>query len=236
MVRKPGLLDSGAAAVLRRFLFAVVVIAVVGCSNTLDRGMAGEKIKTSSQFGEAPELWVNVGRIGLSCEPLPPANDTELTVARMAGYVTVKPDGKNFWQVSLTDRGKALPEAKKLESDTPDTKGGCSLQLLSIPLATREFVDVTGITNSSDNQAQVDFLFKWKPTELGTALTEKGDIYTKLTGDQQFSLNTIIRGRSAMFWNAAPLRLPITDMDVSFGDTGRARFEKYDDGWRLMAP
>jgi hypothetical protein len=67
-------------------------------------------------------------------------------------------------------------------------------------------------------------------------LTEKGDIYTKLTGDQQSSLNTIIRGRSAMFWSAAPLRLPITDMDVSFGDTGRARFEKYDDGWRLMAP
>jgi hypothetical protein len=221
---------------MRYTVSAVLLLAAcVGCSNTLNRGFAGEQIKTNTYLEEPPELWVDVGRIGLSCEPLPPANNIELTIAKMAGIVTVKPDGKNFWQVSLTDKGRALPEAKKLESDPPDTKGGCSSQQLTIPLATREFVDVTGITGS-ENEAQVDFRYKWKPTELGSALNENGAIYTKLTADQQSSIRNMIHGRSTLFWAAAPLELPITEMDQNFGVASKARFQKYDDGWRLITP
>lgn len=219
---------------MRRILVAVLLV-FVGCSNTLDRDRAAETIKNSTHFEEAPELWVDVGRIGPSCEPLSPSDNVEVTVAKLAGYITVKQDGRNFWQITLTDKGRALPEAKKMESDPPETKDGCSTHLLTLPLATREFGEVTGITGS-DRQEQVEFRYKWKPTELGSALTENGTIYTKLSPEQQDSLNTIIQKRSVIFWQGAPLELPITDIAVNFGVSGSARFQKYDDGWRLMTP
>ena len=219
---------------MRRTLVAVLLV-FVGCSNTLDRDRAAEKITSSPQFQEAPELWVDVGRIGPTCEPSLPSDNAELIVAKMAGYVTVTQHGRNFWQISLTDKGRALPEAKKMEADPPETKDGCSFQLLALPLATREFGEVTGVTGS-DREVQVEFRYKWKPTELGSALTDNGSIYTKLSGDQQDSLNRIIQKRSVLFWQGAPLELPITDVAVTVGVNGSARFQKYDDGWRLMAP
>jgi hypothetical protein len=219
---------------MRRTLVAVLLV-FVGCSNALNRDVAAEIIKSSTQFQESPELWVNVGRVGPSCESLSPSDNVEVTVAKLAGYVTVKQDGRNFWQIRLTDKGRALPEAKKMESDPPDTKDGCSTQLLTLPLATRELGEVTGVTGS-DREAQVEFRYKWKPTELGSALIDNGSVYTKLSSDQQDSLKTIIQKRSANLWKGAPLELPITDVAVSVGVNGSARFQKYDDGWRLMTP
>jgi len=215
--------------------FLLAVICCVGCSSSLDRDFAGEKIKSSVYFNEAPELWIDVGRIGPSCFALPSKYNAELAVAEAAGYVTEKPDGKDFWQVALTDKGRALPEAKKLDADTPETKGGCNYRVFSMSLGNREFVEVTGIT-SSENIAQVDFLFKWKPSELGSTLTEQGSVYSKLNEDQRSSLTTKIRGRSSILWSAAPLRLPFTDIDLNFGVPSKARFQKYDDGWRMMTP
>lgn len=219
---------------MRRVLLAGLLV-FVGCSNALNRDVSAKIIKSSTQFQESPELWLDVGRVGPSCEPLPPSDNVEVTVAKLASYVTVKQDGRNFWQVSLTDKGRALPEAKKMESDPPETKDGCSTQLLTLPLATREFGDVTGITGS-DREAQVEFRYKWKPTELGSALTDNGSIYTKLSIEQQDSLDRIINKKSINLWQGAPLQLPFTDVSTTVGVNGSARLQKFDDGWRLMAP
>lgn len=97
----------------------------------------------------------------------------------------------------------------------------------TLPLAQREFVEVTGITNQGETQATVEFKWRWKPNEIGRALDSSTGEFKSLPVELQQLLTgeKIPEGEmQSRDWR----------MDWKAEKQGRALFQKYDDGWRLI--
>src|ERR1051325_2305093 len=173
----------------RVLLFAVGVIAI-GCSkNTLDRKTATAKMNEtfSSQRERIP---VRIGRIGIHCETrtengmteeleLDPKFDTALTIAHLASYVDVVPDGEGFWKTNLTEAGRAFLEAYHVTPEQPPSSSHCGYKFYARPLATTHVLEVTGII-PGEKTAQVEFTWTWSLTDLGRGLSSEGKIYRGL--------------------------------------------------------
>jgi hypothetical protein len=115
-------------------------------------------------------------------EDLTPEKHVEIVIAGLAGYLTVTPDGPDFWRLTLTDKGKAA--ASKMEhfrlADDHNTLNSCDYRTFMFPVAAMEILKVTGISGEQDAR-MVDFEWRWKPTEFGEMLRESGSIYQKLS-------------------------------------------------------
>lgn len=92
-----------------------------------------------------------------------------------------------------------------------------------LPIGRKEFVAVSGIANQGDAQAIADFTYKWKPNELGRALDERTEEFKKLPEE--------VRARLAQ---KKGLLHASDSIDWSGERQGKAIFQKYDDGWRLI--
>jgi len=110
------------------------------------------------------------------------------------------------------DKGKALWKAYKL----PETDE-------FLPLAKKQIIEITGITKQGETQAAADFTYKWIPNELGKTLDPKTEEFKRLPEAIQKDLTG--KGKES-------------DMDKSIDWSGERRgkalFQKYDDGWRLV--
>lgn len=93
----------------------------------------------------------------------------------------------------------------------------------SIPLSRKEIVNITGITSLVENQAQADFTWKWDMNKMALALQQGTDEFKALPIDIQKGLLGQTEGN----------RKPQTE-DWSGERQGKALFQRYDDGWRLM--
>lgn len=235
-----------------RKLFALILpvagllTLMPGCSNTksetrLDRDTAGHEI--SSRFeGEDSELLVEVGKVGLHCAdqnrdgtkmelPIDPQHQVSHIVAQKAGYISVTREGKGFWAVALTDKGKAALE-KQPKDDLPDytkkddrnTLNGCDFRQVAFKIARPALVRVMGVT-VDEKAPKADFLYKWQTTELGDALRSDGSVFTQLDPLQKAELVT------AEF--ALIYRVPVPVPAAGETESGAVTFEHYDDGWRI---
>lgn len=227
-----------------KFLVAGMLAVTLGCSKAkpmLDRETAAHEI--SSRFeGEDNELLVDVGKVGLHCAslnrdgtkmalPVDPEHLTSDVVAQKAGYVTVTRAGKGFWNVILTDKGKAALDRQPKDSlpdytnrDDRNTLNGCDFHEVPFKIARPALVRVTGVT-TDEQAARADFDFKWQTTELGDALRVNGNVYTQLDPLQQAELMT------AVFTLTYRVSIPVPPADDT--QTGSARFQLHDDGWRI---
>jgi hypothetical protein len=221
----------------------VAVALVAGCSGgSLDRKSAAKAIQ--ERFNdEISGIIVNLGRVGPKCfsgypkgEETPidltPDKDLETPLAILAGYVTVRPDGQDYWRVDLTEKGKAAPNMDRLKlGDDHNTANGCDHRSTMFAIASMEVVQVTGITTDKEKGSGVaEFQWRWKPTELGEMLRENGSVYQKLTLEQRKRLKIIVFN---------PTDLTRVDIPVPPNDAihnAVLPFKKYDDGWRLQAP
>jgi hypothetical protein len=157
----------------------------------------------------------------------------DVTVAIEAGYLAAKPDGQDYWQLTLTDKGKAAPNMEGLEGlkalrsqNYHNTLNGCDFQPFTFAVASKEVVKINGISSDKDASV-VEFDWKWAPTELGRALRADGEVYRKLTPEQRthpFPHNPV---------DAVFVHIPVPPEDEV--NHGMAPFRKYDDGWRLQA-
>lgn len=93
----------------------------------------------------------------------------------------------------------------------------------SIPLARKEFVNITGITSLGQNGAQADFTWKWNANKVGLALQENTDEFKALP--EQI--------RKGLLGQAPGNRMSLVE-NWSGERKGRAAFQRYDDGWRLV--
>ena len=116
----------------------VMVALVAGCSRgSLDRKSAAKAIQ--GRFNDdISGILLNVGRVGSKCfntgypkgeqitVDLTPDKNLGTAVATLAGYVTVKTDGQDYWRVDLTEKGKAAPNMDRLKfGDDHNTLNGC---------------------------------------------------------------------------------------------------------------
>lgn len=93
----------------------------------------------------------------------------------------------------------------------------------SLPLARKELVNITGITSLAENQAQVDFTWKWNPNKTALALQENTDEFKALPLEIQKGLLGQTEGN----------RKPQTE-NWEGERKAKALFQRYDDGWRLI--
>lgn len=117
----------------------------------------------------------------------------------------------------LTDKAKALWSDLKLPpSDN------------SIPLARREFVEVTGIVKSGEDAAQAQFAWKYLPNETARYFDPATTEFKSLPDE----LRQRMLGRQPpTVLNRSP-----QDRTIRFAPaprSGQAVFRRYDDGWRL---
>jgi hypothetical protein len=170
---------------------------------------------------EPKVIYVKVGRVGAHCAEIIGGNDIELDlnpqqnidtiVAVKAGYLTFVPDGKDFWDVTLTDKGKA---AIRLDSRVAlyghQTLKGCDYQQADFIVARGALVKTTA-TKDDNNSPEIEYSWKWEPTELGRALTQTGEIYSKLNSKQREDLRRSLADSEM----SPPMSVPVDSIIVN---------------------
>ncbi len=229
------------------FTLVVTFMALIlstGCSSgSLDRTSAKKAIQ--ARFNDdISGIILHIGRVGPKCfntgypkgEQIPvdltPDKSLETAVAILAGYVTVRPDGQDYWRVDLTEKGKAAPKMDRLKlGDDHNMANGCDHRTTAFSVASMEVVQVTGISSDQEKGADVrmaEFEWRWKATDLGEMLRENGSVYSKLTPEQRDKLIAVNPTDGGI------LKVPVPpENDIR---QAMLPFKKYDDGWRLQAP
>lgn len=113
----------------------------------------------------------------------------------------------------LTDKGRKIWEDMNL----PVTES-------MLPLARPVFLEVTGITKKGETNQLVEFKWKWEASEIGKSLDQTTEEFKRLPEDLKKNLTE-------------PYIYSAQDGLKSWGGerTGKAMFQKYDDGWRLVS-
>lgn len=107
----------------------------------------------------------------------------------------------------LTESGKGMASDERENQGTP-----------SVIIARRELIEVTGITKAGDRTAQAEYTWKEAPTAAGRAFV--------LGGSEHEGLPAALR-------QALHERNQTKDFDKV--RRGRAVFQLYDNGWRLLS-
>jgi hypothetical protein len=229
---------NGRASFMRSAWLLVILGLLLGCTKgTLDRETAAEKINTHFSVAQRYLIFY-VGRIGSHCSymevggrkdeiDMNPAESIATVVAMKAGYVTVTPDGNGYWKVDLTDKGRAFMTAQHQKLYSHQVQMGCDFEQARFAIAKASVVRVTGVTTGEDSRL-VGYQWKWAPTELGIALRENGDLYSKLAPDERVYLR-----ENANFLGFSGPDLPIPVPPEGTTSLATAKFNHYDDGWRL---
>ncbi|HEY2913174.1 MAG TPA: hypothetical protein VGK21_07430, partial [Candidatus Angelobacter sp.] len=156
---------------------------------------------------------------------LTPEADFSMVFAQLADYVTVTPDGDGYWKSAFTDKGQKAATASGHKPLSNPALNGCDYQTFVLELASADLVRVTAI-NPDKETTQIDYIWKWKTTELGRDLREDGKLYAMLTPPQRETLKKNIRG------GFQKVSLPVPQED--FTQKGSIWARKDPDGWHIQ--
>lgn len=94
----------------------------------------------------------------------------------------------------------------------------------SVPIAEKQLVEVTGVTKQGDAVLLVEYKWKWKPNRVGEALDSSTKEFNRLPEKTRNDL-------------MAPEGLKTKNQTLSWSgeQEATAKFQKYDDGWRLVS-
>jgi hypothetical protein len=114
---------------------------------------------------------------------------------------------------TITDKAKEIWEEAKLPVNET-----------AVPVAFKEFIEVTGLTKQNENTVLADFSYKWSPNEVGKSLDSLTEEFRRLPEKVRQDL-------------IAPGGLKNRNQTLSWEGNrdGKATFQKYDDGWRLIS-
>jgi hypothetical protein len=166
-----------------RTLGCVSVLAVIACScssRTLDRAQAGPLIANLQRFKTTAFFSIQIESPFLR-ETIPLSCMTQAEVERHPVNVQIVKLGWVRYEsrltsigyhkeadcpvMVLTDAGKAASAAWQ-SRPAPLEKG----TVWTIPIGDRPLSEVTGLTDAPDGSKTVEFVWKWKPNQLGDTL------------------------------------------------------------------
>lgn len=137
--------------------------------------------------------------------------DPHYRLLEKAGILKVKPGKGQAKLIDLTPDGQkklaAFPEFKT-------SKEADGTLLYSVPLATKELVQVVKVTKISPSRSQVEFTWKWKPNEMGNVFDASGNL---MKAFNTWDRGTLIQKYGADFYNADPQRMTVTLVKGSKG-------------------
>ena len=226
---------------MKSFVLLFTLLMLAGCSRQmLDDNTASSSIERKLN-GKMQEFGVQIGRVGSHCSSsdvggnsiefdMNPDKDIEKVVAQKAGYITIAPDGKDYWKVALTSQGQAFIDSEHKQLYSREAQKGCDFMTAQLPVARPVLVKIKQITGD-DRSAEATYLWKWTLTDLGAKLRDSGSVYTGLNAQQRKDLSEHLS--DAMF--GFPISLPLpSEQDMNKEYEAKAQFKKSDDGWRLQ--
>lgn len=214
------------------WLLLLCLLTACSGSKMLDNTTAEETIK--KLLDKQYYIYSQIGRIGTDCGTktvegsefnVGSKPDASEISAMAAGYITVEPDGPNFRKVTLTQQGRA---AANREPYGENVQKGCDYKQTEFPVATRELVQIEGIT-ADENNSEVEYLWRWKVTKLGEALRQDGAAYKALTPEQRSYMERL--GISTI-GSLGSFPLPIPPEGTVLRSA--VKFKRYTDGWRMQ--
>lgn len=225
-------------------LGVIIVICSAACgSNKLSRSSAAELIGSSEAFRKPvtisllPEYRQSLTLIGEGSRDRPKEefalrrfleSHPDLAALNHLGLVEFKVTGIQYPDSAsspvtvtsaLTDKGRSASSQWQQSGDG-----------WMIPVANRELVEVTGMTGGEgeSKQAQVEYTWKWQPTEAGASFDVSGQAYQSLPATVRQNLG----GASfSDMLRSAGQNIPF---DSSKTQKGAATLRLYDDGWRVV--
>jgi hypothetical protein len=239
---------------LRVFIFSVVFILIISfisaCSSgDLSRSQAQKMITESNDFRQPAVLELVQGNIVIgrnkgavesksATEP-----ESEAVQRRIASHYALNP------QMAVADYFGLIDARLKRTNDIPDpvtvatsnwyfderymiTEKGKQMwqeanlpaNETAVPIASRQFIEITGLASQSENIIQAEFTWKWVPNEIGKSLDAASEEFRKLPEKIKQDL-------------IAPGGLKSRNQTISSWEgvkQGKAAFQKYDSGWRLV--
>jgi len=212
-----------------RFVAAISIVMLTGCSGHLSRSKVDSEMRQQYQcpnhacfpgFG-GHELFLTIGKVTGSCynltnyDPVQSDSGSEYKALAQAGYITIKPEKRHVWNVSLTQAGQqAIKDAPYAHTQKAD----CDSWQVSLPLSTFQDLIVSGVLEDGVH-AKADISVKWKVTPLGLALRKEA-VQLKLS---DLGTQVLVGDDLA--------RLPVNATEYRTYRT--ILFDKYDDGWKI---
>ena len=208
---------------------AISIVMLTGCSSHLSRSKVDSEMRQQYQCPDSAcfpgfggeERFLRIGKVTGSCynltnyDPVQSDSGSEYKALAQAGYITIKPEKRHVWNVSLTQAGQqAIKDAPYAHTQKAD----CDSWQVSLPLSTFQDLIVSGVLEDGPH-AKANISVKWKVTPLGLALRKEA-VQLKLSdlGTQVLVGDDIAR-------------LPVNETQY---DTYRTiLFDKYDDGWKI---
>lgn len=195
-------------------LAAAVIVGCLGCSTdpvkqAPSRSDVETRMNSYYALGSI-DLAVDIGRTGTKCffafngtqneEPMDvgytPEKDIPTVVAVKAGLVSVSPAGKDWWDVSLTEKGKTFFENELGVKQFHRAGQGCNEDQVTLMIARPFVVEVSApkIRETDPGAFAFDYSVssKWRITDLGKVLQSDGDIYRQLSAEQRQKLEKSI--------------------------------------------
>jgi hypothetical protein len=205
-----------------------------GWRAVIDRESASDIM--GAHLSDTADIMPDIGRVGSHCIVVirdtevdldkSPETRIEAIVAKMAGYISVAPDGKNYWRVGLTDKGLAALRFSKVKAlSQHDGVKGCDYQVAFFYVARQSLVNIETVTDDEEAPT-VTYLWKWIPGDLGMALSKNGALYSTLTQAQKNDLEHYLSASTI----GPPLPLPVPTQDDSPVMRDRAKLYKEVDG------
>lgn len=157
-------------------IFALVAIFVGGIGyiiwqnrQTLKPEEAAQVIQAQFAAQGPASLHFHTGMVAPSVNDKP--TDPHYKLLQKAGLLTVKPGKGMAMNIALTPDGEkkitAIPEfAKSTEED--------GTTLYTVPLATKQLVQVVKVTKITPSKAQVEYTWKWRPNDMGELFEASG--------------------------------------------------------------
>ena len=210
--------DACSAKAAKRIATAFIVVMsaiLIGCSAKDPAKEAPLRSDVQARMdsyyaSNSIELAVDIGHTGTQCffpfsgerneEPMDigytPDKDVPTVTAVRAGLISVNPAGKNRWDVSLTEKGKAFFENEHGVRQFHRAGHGCDEYQVTFPIARAFVVDVSSPKIQEEQPGSFIYEYtassKWRITDLGNALQSDGEVYNQLTAEQRQELEKSI--------------------------------------------
>lgn len=232
-------------------ILTVFLAASASCSSgDLSRSDAGKMISESNDFRQPSVIefvqggHALVGRGQGAIESASPDEpEADAVSRRIAEHYAANP------RMELAEHFRLIKAEIKRTNDKPDPrtsvssfwyfneryvvtdKGGKMWEDLkfpvnetSVPIAEKEFIEVTGITKQSDNTIEVEYEWRWNLNEIGRSLDSSSAEFKSLPEKIKSDLlapGGMISKNQTLSWSGEQL--------------AKAKFQKYDDGWRIVS-
>ncbi len=196
------------SSIMPLLLMLCLVAAIVGLAGyvilqvrgktPLNAQQAQEAVAAAIQAHGPAVIHFRTGLVKSSADEKP--EDPNYRLLEKAGIVKLAKAPHGAVQVSIT------PEGERLLTSVPGfkkEKEGDGTVLYQTPVAQRQLVSIAGIGMTGDNNATVEYTWKWLPNPLGDVFDAGGPL---VKGFNLWERQTLINKYEADFYHADPTK------------------------------